>query len=222
MFKWLIKWFDTEFPSIKDEPRAIVVPEPTPSHIPALSIDEQERAMGIPEYQRNQLKKLRKFLKILSEKEIVGWNNNLKVEKDDDDYRSFMYKTHYNVKFYASDRTEFELRMWYPLSAGTIHFLTFSAYQVITAVAQGHLFDDPTILREAEYKNLVNESLAYGNKEEHAKYLRGVINRTIDHVEVILEELPIMEERENTTPVFHKLWEQMDLPLDTGKEMVKL
>lgn len=230
MFKWLKKWFDSEFPPIIDDPRPqpetqVIVTEPvtTPS---ILKDTDLEKYLNLSKYKQKGVLELRIFFELLNSKELIGVHNAM---YNQDKNHSNTYDDIVNIYDYiifSKDGFKFEFNVYDSINSNDIRLMSFRAYEVIPAAAQGHLFDDPTILRKSEYTKHAGYYLAYDkfnyyNPEQH-KYLKAVTDKSIAHVLKLIEGLPAMDPTTVEIPVFNKLWEQMDLPLDTGTEIVKL
>lgn len=230
-FKWIAKWFREEFPPIQDPPSTeiAVVVEPEVTSVPNVSIEESEKYIGLKVYDQKNLKKLREFVKLLGSKELIGYEDHL-VEEEDHYSIRYRKNKHLNVTIFTADNFHFRFDHYDMFVMGISHVLSFGAYEMIPAGAQGHLFDDATVVREAECRSHVGGYLTYEKsgllasyeKPEKIKYMDAVYERTIKFIEQKIANLPQMKADKEQVPVFHKLWEQMDLPLDTGTDLVKL
>lgn len=229
MFKWIVKWFDEEFPAIKEEPHVpyqsteLAVVEPVRKH------ELEESQFKFSNHELNELKKLREFLTQLESACLVGVHDH-RDDGDAFDKFEFKYLNQSKYTFYSSDGTFFSFEYYKSYLSGTVYHCHLKIYKVSEAVVQGDLFEHDQILKNHKRINSLNLEICvlsdrhYYDKEENnkRKYQANVLKKACDHIKEKAKGLPSIELADCEVKPFHKNWEQLPLALDNGEEIFKI
>ncbi len=246
MFKWISQWFDETFPEQKPEP---VVVEPVQELVVKKPVDvlDMQSEYKLHYNDEKHLFALKLFASTLMQDTIIGWHD-IKAEEDrrkaerdkrrregnltdiDELFLSYgsMYTT-VNDFYLFSDTHEYHIDK--TDGRDYIHF-RFSSHRIVKGKNQGDLFDADTVVIKGERIKVVGDTILYRTKRyrkiddeecrKNAQFFEEATERVLQLALSMIEGVPHME-REGTSDVpFNKLWEQIELPLDTGTELVKL
>lgn len=224
MVKWLKKWCNV------DTKNSITIPELQEEQKQLVSTDTTNK--DYPFRINEGLMDLNNFIELLNSKNLIGVYKSPQEEGN-----SFLdglgIKTIFSYTIFSSDGCEFHFKYWTSTVldiVGSNHYITFSAYQIIPSAAQGDLFDDPTILSKPKFNKCISNNMLYDKTGynpiyynlERQNHLKAVGEKSIERVLKLIEGLPEMKSATLEVPVFNKLWEQMELPLDNEIESAKL
>lgn len=207
VIRWFVNWFSTEFPPIVEPSRELVVAEP---------VEEPKKELVL---ENKYIQPINRFMHEYGATRPVVRIGCL---------------TDFNVR---------EIKYTVLCEDGRIYeivrrFSTYSysiligVYDTVDVIAQGNLFGEADILKPFERKLVwshkfrseffpvydLEDNDRASVLENRAAY--NLADKMTDEFAKSLYDLNQVNESELHIPVvFHKLWEQMDLPLDTGTEL---
>lgn len=218
MFKWWSKIFSSQkMASISNVINLSYTPvDYTPVHYTEVLSD------FLTIYQQNHIHALHDFMDALNSKELIGYY----IDELDKNENSIFY-THYAVNLLTKDNMLFSISLWSDNCNSGKQLLSFYAYKIIRAIMQGDLFNNPTILCEAEKNCVISNYVTYTSPHLNTfssgdEHIKSVMNNTVAHVKQLVAALPVVTPEHIMASDFHKLWEQLPLTLDIGTEMTKL